>query len=56
MHKLPVGGDFAGFIFVAVCLIIFLGRIPFFRYFLALSILMGLFIALGLRFVRKNHP
>lgn len=47
-HKLPVGGGFAGFLFVLAA-ISFAGHIPPIRYFLALSIIAGIAIAIVLR-------
>ena len=48
-HKLPVGGGFAGFLVVLACVISFAGRIPPIRYFLALSVIAGIAIAIVLR-------
>jgi len=48
MHRMPVGSGIAGLLFTIGCSIIFLGRIPVLRYFLALSMLFGVAIAIVL--------
>ena len=51
-HKLPVGGGFAGFLFVLASLA-FAGRIEPLRYFFALSVIAGIAIALVLRWLYR---
>jgi hypothetical protein len=49
MHRLKVGGGFAGFIFAAGSVLIFLLGIPAFWVFLGLAIVAGTGVALILR-------
>ena len=45
MHHIRVGGGITGLLFTIACSLIFLGRIPVLRYFLAMSIVVGIGIA-----------
>jgi hypothetical protein len=54
IHRLPVGGGIAGFIFAAGTLLICLIGVPAFRSFLAISICAGIAIAVALHLLRKN--
>jgi hypothetical protein len=45
MHHIRVGSGITGLLFTIACSVIFLGRIPVLRYFLAMSILVGIGIA-----------
>src|SRR5205085_8912646 len=52
-HKMPVGGDIMGLLFVVACMIILLGRIPVFWYFFGLAVLFGAGIAVVLHFINS---
>jgi len=45
MHQIRVGGGFAGLLFTIACSVIFLGRVPVVRYFLAMSLVAGIAFA-----------
>ncbi len=53
MHKIPIKGA-AGLIFTIGMLIIFLIRLPEARWFLALSLPVGLMIAVALRLTGRD--
>lgn len=55
MHRLRIGGGIAGFIFTAGSLLVFLIGVPAFRSFLALSIVVGVAIAVAFRAMRRNR-
>lgn len=57
-HKLPVGGNWAGFLLVLAVLVLFLGRahVPLFRYFFVLAIVFGVAVAVVLRLFRRDKP
>ncbi|MCI0351354.1 MAG: hypothetical protein L0Z53_18175 [Acidobacteriales bacterium] len=54
MHHIPIGGGIAGLLFVIACWAIFLGRVPVLRYFFALSIVMGIGLAIAFYRARQN--
>jgi membrane protein implicated in regulation of membrane protease activity len=54
MHNLPVGGGFAGLVFAAGSALIFLVGFPSLWYFLAFSVVLGIAIALGFRFISRR--
>jgi hypothetical protein len=54
MNQIPVGGGIAGLFFVIACWVIFLGRVPFLRYFLAFSIVMGIGLAVAFYRARQD--
>lgn len=53
MHKIPVKAGFAGLIFTVGTLTVFLIGIPALVYFLALACVLGIAVAVMLRF--KDH-
>jgi hypothetical protein len=56
-HKLPVGGNVAGLIFVIGVLITFVFRVPLGWQFLCISVPLGLVIAVVLHFLhRRSKP
>ena len=55
MHKLPVGGGFAGLVFALGSAVIFILGLPSLWYFVALSGGLGVGIALILRLVNKGR-
>jgi hypothetical protein len=55
-HKLPVGGNLAGLLFVVGCSLVSLVAFAPMRSFLALSLLLGAAIALFLHFRRPLEP
>jgi hypothetical protein len=54
MHKLPVSSGAAGFLFVAGSMLIFLPSIPALRWFLGVSIELGLAVAGALKLFHKR--
>jgi len=54
MHKITFGGGFIGLLFTAGCSLIFLLGFPTLWYFVALSIALGLVIALLFHFTRSG--
>lgn len=55
MHRLRIGGGIAGFIFAVGSMLIFLIGVPAFRSFLALSMAVGIAIAVALGLLRRNR-
>jgi hypothetical protein len=55
MHKLPVGGGFAGLVFAVGSALIFILGLPSLWYFVALSGGLGVGIAVILRLVNKGR-
>src|SRR2546421_11736915 len=55
MHKLPVGGGFAGLVFAAGSALIFLLGLPSLWYFVAFSAALGVGIAAMLRLVSDGR-
>jgi len=53
MHKLPVGGGVAGFLFTVGSVLIFLLALPMLWYFVALAVALGVGIALVLRIAHR---
>src|SRR5690242_8554042 len=56
VSKIPGGGGFAGFLFAAISMLIFLIGIPRLRIFFPAAILLGCGIALVLRLIRHETP
>jgi len=61
MHKLPVGGGFIGLLFALGCSIIFVLGFPTLWYFVALTFVLGVAIAIFLRVAgryrsERNQP
>lgn len=54
MHQIPVGGGMAGLLFVIACSTIFLARIPALWYFLALSMVVGIGLAIAFHRARQD--
>ena len=54
MHNLPVGGGFAGLVFAAGSALIFLVGFPSLWYFLALSVALGIGLALAFRIASRR--
>jgi hypothetical protein len=55
MHKLPVGGGFAGLVFAAGSALIFLLGLPSLWYFVAFSAALGVGIAVVFRLINKGR-
>lgn len=53
MHQIRVGSGITGLLFTIACSVIFLGRIPVLRYFLVMSIFVGIGIAAVLIRIRR---
>jgi hypothetical protein len=56
MAKIPVSADIPGLIFTLGTVMTFYWGIPELRYILPAAIIVGLVVALGLHFVRHEHP
>lgn len=54
MHKIPVKAGFAGLIFTVGTLTVFLIGIPALVYFLALACVLGIAVAIMLRFISRQ--
>jgi hypothetical protein len=53
MHRLPVGGEFPGWVFAVGSMLIFLIALPSLWYFLGLAVLLGIGFAAILHFARR---
>jgi hypothetical protein len=54
MHKLPVGGGFIGLLFAVGTAVIFILGFPTLWYFVVLSAMLGIAIALMIRFIHQR--
>jgi hypothetical protein len=53
IHKIPVGGSFAGLVFAVGSVLIFVLGVPALWYFVALGLLLGIAVAGFLRLVHR---
>jgi hypothetical protein len=59
MHKIPVGGDLPGLLFVLVTLFVAIGLVPLASQIVVLAIPLGILIAVVLRRIHRRpdvHP
>jgi hypothetical protein len=55
MHKLPVGAGFIGLVFTVGCALIFLLGFPQLWYFVALSVVLGIALAIIFRAIGEHR-
>jgi hypothetical protein len=56
MAKIPVSADIPGLIFTVGTVMTFYWGIPEIRYVFPAAIVVGLIVALGLHFIRRENP